>query len=318
MSIKSIIKNNKLTANIYKIIRQHYYDLYWGSFVKNKNEHNDVVFYEGYCKTKGHSLDKANWGDDLNCFFFEYITNRKFYFVPFTQMSDSKCCVHYSLIGSILGYFNLDNTIVYGSGVIDENMKFVGTPNKIISVRGPKSREVLLKNGYDCPEYYGDPALLLSCFYKPELKKSGKGILIANMGTSSDNQVVNSLISLLNLDLLDMTSYNCWTDVIDRIIESEFVISESLHGLIVAETYGIPNVWVEFKDHPSYWNFKFEDYYKSINKNESIIRLQEDIDINLIMNKINSWSKGKIDYSSMLNNLPFEIQTQFKGIYNGF
>ena len=254
MGIKSFVKKNRITAKTYWAIRRIYYNLYWGLYVK-KNRSN-LIFFEGYCATKGHSIVKSNWGDDLNCFLFEYVTKKKFSFIPFSQMSYKYRIKHYSLIGSILGYFNLDNTIVYGSGVIDEKMKFEGCPIKIISVRGPKSRQVLLENGYECPECYGDPALLLPCFYTPRnIKKNRKGLLIANMGTSSENKILNTLIDELNLQLLDMKAYGKWTDIIDCITESDFVISESLHGLIVAETYGIPNVWVEFKNHPDYWNF---------------------------------------------------------------
>ncbi|MFQ8823549.1 MAG: polysaccharide pyruvyl transferase family protein [[Ruminococcus] lactaris] len=42
-----------------------------------------------------------------------------------------------------------------------------------------------------------------------------------------------------------MSKYENWTDIIDLICSCKMVLSESLHGLIVAESYSIPSVWVE-------------------------------------------------------------------------
>ena len=59
-----------------------------------------------------------------------------------------------------------------------------------------------------------------------------------------------------------MAKYEEWTDIIDSIAGSEFVVSESLHGLIVAEAYGVPSVWVELTEHPDWWSFKYNDFYE--------------------------------------------------------
>lgn len=308
--MKEILKNSLITKKLYFLVRKVYYDIFWGCFLMKCHKDPKIVLYEGYGKLKGHSLKKSNWGDDLNKYFFEYIGAGKLILSPISQVSPKYVYEHYSLIGSILGYFNLDNTIVYGSGVMDENTKFLGKPKKIISVRGPKSREVLIENGFECPEAYGDPALLLPVFYKPKNMLHNKALIIPNMGSasSSDKIIIAKLALELNADILDMTKYNEWTYIIDKIASSQYVISESLHGLIVAETYGIPNVWVEFKDHPDYWNFKFEDYYRSIGKEERIIKVQDIVDIEAIKRKIEKWEKGNIDYKKLLSYLPFKIK----------
>ena len=84
------------------------------------------------------------------------------------------------------------------------------------------------------------------------------------------------------------------------------MISESLHGLIVAETYGIPNVWVEFIQHPDYWDFKFDDFYGSIGKDERIIKIKRVDDVEKACKKIETWKRGNIDYEKLKSLFPFQ------------
>lgn len=130
-----------------------------------------------------------------------------------------------------------------------------------------------------------------------------------NMGTKEkDNVIIQQIKNYLDLHVINIANYSEWTDVIDEICSCDYIISESLHGLITAETYGVPNVWVEFIDHPDYWNFKFLDFYESINKDEKIIQLQKGIDLEYIEAKINNWKKGNIDYKNLLELYPFDIK----------
>jgi hypothetical protein len=54
--------------------------------------------------------------------------------------------------------------------------------------------------------------------------------------------------------------------VIGEISECKNIISSSLHGLIVADSFGIPNIWIENKYKPvkEENRFKYRDYYSSI------------------------------------------------------
>ncbi|MBO6272269.1 hypothetical protein J6O48_05745 [bacterium] len=52
---------------------------------------------------------------------------------------------NYLTIGSIISDTFVDNkTIIWGSGIISENRGFTKKPYKILAVRGPKTRNVLL------------------------------------------------------------------------------------------------------------------------------------------------------------------------------
>jgi pyruvyltransferase len=53
-------------------------------------------------------------------------------------------------------------------------------------------------------------------------------------------------------------------EVIDLVLQSERIVSSSLHGLIVADAYGIPSRWIKISDRILGDGTKYMDYYSSI------------------------------------------------------
>ena len=54
-------------------------------------------------------------------------------------------------------------------------------------------------------------------------------------------------------------------DVVNAISRCNYVISSSLHGLIVADSLKIPNLWVKSSDSIIGGEFKYHDYYSCFN-----------------------------------------------------
>jgi len=148
-------------------------------------------------------------------------------------------------VGSILSHA-MDGDIVWGSGLPGTNPKVL-PPGKNISfraVRGPLTRDLLLKAGHACPEIYGDPALLLPRIYSPKAAKARKWGLVPHIDHITPHE-----------NLIDVRWP--WQRVIDEICACEFIISSSLHGNIIAEAYGIPAIWL----HAPIGRMKFDDHY---------------------------------------------------------
>lgn len=53
--------------------------------------------------------------------------------------------------------------------------------------------------------------------------------------------------------------------VLHDIARCEYILSSSLHGLVVADALGIPNAWILLSDKVHGNGFKFRDYHSAFN-----------------------------------------------------
>lgn len=167
-------------------------------------------------------------------------------------------------IGSVLLFARTDD-VIWGTGMNAKRMDLKHYRFKRLdlrAVRGPLTRDFIIKNfKIDCPEIYGDPALLIPYFF-PEFKKKKNPvyeyIIIPHY----------SEIDLFPKDIYPNAVYPTepWNEVIRKILNSKFVISSSLHGLVVADAYGIPARCLRVTDHEPL--FKYEDYYLGTNRSD--------------------------------------------------
>lgn len=94
-------------------------------------------------------------------------------------------------------------------------------------------------------------------------------------------------------------------NVIDQIVNSDICISTSLHGLIVAQAYGVPWVWLTVAENKLEGdNFKFEDFFSTLHEQQEIanfhLELAEITEENVL--KISSLAR-RSDYKYSLNAL---------------
>lgn len=199
-----------------------------------------------------------NWGDAINLYLLEKITGKTPVVAPPTRQ-------HILAVGSILRIAN-QNSIVWGSGFISKKGNIKYKPLKVCAVRGPFTRQLLLKKGIETPEIYGDPALLMPRFYHPKVEKKYKLGVIPHY-RDIQHPVVKQL-EQQGARILDITKSA--EAFIDDLLECEHTISSSLHGLIASDSYGIPNQWITLKNELTGGAFKFQDYYHSINQTSQL------------------------------------------------
>ena len=160
-------------------------------------------------------------------------------------------------IGSIF-YFASDDDVVWGSGINGKTLRksdYRFETLDVRAVRGPLTRRFLMDYFYlDVPEVYGDPALLVP-FLFPEFKRKENPryeyLIIPHYREKEKypKEIYPNVV---------YTTDPC-EEVIEKIVDSRFVISNSLHGIVVAEAFGIPARMIAIP--PKEFPFKFRDYY---------------------------------------------------------
>ena len=235
-----------------------------------------------------------NIGDTLTPVVFDYIKNK--YSLVEKKLKQT---THLNMIGSIIAFKKYD-AVIWGSGILNEDferkIKFNAKHVKydIRAVRGPLTRDILIRCGYDCPSVFGDPAILMPLIYKPKNKiKKYKISIIKHY--RDDTEIPNELheISVVTSD---------YKYFIDEICASELVVSSSLHGLIIAESFGVPTIWYNPQGRGI---FKYKDWYLSIGiNNPAVIN-----NISEIGEKRNVGLDSKISQlvEPLMNSFPFEL-----------
>lgn len=201
-------------------------------------------------------------------------------------------------LGSIL-YFARENDVIWGSGTngkypLKKDYSF--SHLDVRAVRGPLTQQFLMDNfQIASPDIYGDPALLIPYLF-PELKKAEY---------PQYDYIVIPHYSERNLFPKNEYGHivhptDPWDYVISKILNSKFVISSSLHGLIVAEAFGIPARMLRVTENELI--LKYQDYYFGTGRPD--FQYATSVEEALIMGGEPSFI---CDLEKLYNAFPFEI-----------
>jgi len=195
----------------------------------------------------------GNFGDVLNPYVVERLSGLPPRYVP---AGDGILA-----IGSIIKFAKA-GTKVWGAGTprMTDNLSPAAS---YLAVRGPLTRELVLRSGGDAPPRYGDPALLLPRIRPARSSKKYRLGLIRH-GVHVDQPI--DLEDVREISVLRI-GYDEIEAFIDDVTECEAIISTSLHGLIVAHAYGIPARWATFGGAPSQIagdGTKFHDHFMAL------------------------------------------------------
>ncbi|MBA2869078.1 polysaccharide pyruvyl transferase family protein [Methanococcus maripaludis] len=297
MIVKKIKKLNALHAN------------YSSYFSKSLDE---IIFI-------ATSIGIKNWGDALNLKLVEYISG-KTPIISYDPLNMFKPPLRnhliYGVIGSVLEAQSSHRLNIWGSGFISEQGTLKQDPKKIFAVRGPRTRKVLLDLGYQCPKVYGDPAMLYPIYYTPNVGKRYKLGVIPHY-IDHNNKWITKLKNDSNVLVINML--NDINKVVDDICSCECIASSSLHGIIAADSYNIPSLWIKLSENVAGDGFKFIDYFESVNRkcgepmtisgNEclyDILEMVDHYDITIDLHKLMQacpFKKPNIDYKKLITEL---------------
>jgi pyruvyltransferase len=162
-------------------------------------------------------------------------------------------------IGSVLRLCH-KNTLIWGSGIrtIDQP---VAKAYRFCAVRGPLTRRRLLQLGYDCPEIYGDPALLLPRYFRPQVSRKYDLGIIPHL--VDYDQLIKRYGADKNVLVIDVKTGDI-ESIIRQILSCKVTVSSSLHGIVLSVAYGIPTRWLKCSDKIMGDDSKFYDFFASL------------------------------------------------------
>lgn len=284
--------------DLYCKISHHLYYLY-----KSKG---DMIVLNAWIDTKYGKVKSRNFGDELSYYLLYELTGK-------TIANYSNLCHRFKysdllFIGSLIENFTTSNTIIWGSGAISGNEPLKNRPAKVCAVRGKLTRQYLLDQGVECPEVYGDPALLLPLVYKPNVSKKYKIGLIPHV-IDQNNPLILRLLDLNeNIKLISLSNYGDWHSVIELINECECIISSSLHGLIISDSYKIPNLWIRVSDAIIGGNFKYHDYFSGVGRAlEEPVLLTEDTTMEFLLKRLDEYKPIEYDPKFFIESSPVKL-----------
>jgi Polysaccharide pyruvyl transferase len=203
----------------------------------------------------------GNWGDILNPYLIEKLTG-----IPPKYRAHGQRLL---AIGSVIRWAD-DKTNVWGSGLARAN-ETIATGTRFHAVRGPLTRAIILAGGGQCPEVYGDPALLLPYVYTPVPLRSGEREpahelgLILHHNHAVDDLSIGRGVKVIPIQRI---GYDGIEAFLNELASCRTIMSTSLHGLIAAHAYGIPTSWATLVGPNSKAvpgdGMKFLDYYQSV------------------------------------------------------
>lgn len=186
--------------------------------------------------------DPANVGDNLALPIVRH-------FLGAARLVSSRAAGKLLAVGSIMSQLQ-PNDVVWGTGCISDT-PVVSRENTFLAVRGAMTRN-LIRNAF-VPEIFGDPALLLPLMYSPRITKTHKIGFIPHY-VDKPGFKINDKTSVV----IDVNSP--WRQFIDQVCSCESVVSSSLHGIVIAEAYGVPAEWAVYSNRVIGNGFKFRDY----------------------------------------------------------
>jgi len=219
-----------------------------------------------YCRTQ-------NFGDALNTLIFERVLGVP---VRYAKKRWAELCGIGSLLDALIRTPSIASLLtrtcrppihVFSSGFMFPLPSLRVRPLRTMvvhAVRGRQTYQQLVDLGVVTPEQvvaYGDAGLFAPLLLERTVSKRYFCGIIPHIveRNCAEIEVLSSTIP--NSTVIDFGAPPL--SVLERMASCEMIVSSAMHGLIVADALGIPNIWMEVSDRISGGRHKFNDYYSA-------------------------------------------------------
>lgn len=227
------------------------------------------------CCDPYHRGGRSNFGDILSLLIVERLSGIK------TRPVSLREVIHSHIVcgGSILEYIPEDyRGFIWGTGFMfdidsphhNQKWYYYGhnfslrknfKKGKVLALRGELTKKRVSQRSGNNVEL-GDPGILSHLLVSKDVKVEYEVGVVPHYIDQKEESCLSLLKENKNwlfIDVMDNVQL-----VVDKIASCKNIISSSLHGIIVADSLGIPSTWKEFSKNVAGEGFKFRDYYTSV------------------------------------------------------
>jgi pyruvyltransferase len=200
------------------------------------------------------STSKPNFGDALSPLICARVSGRVIEHAPVARCD---LIALGSLMQRVKEHFWTRRITVWGTGFIGPEAPR-RSRHRYCAVRG-KLTASIVRAGDDV--VLGDPGLLASMLLEGEPPAEARiRCLVIPHYKDRDHPRLQELVRQFPwIEVADV--FQPPLDLLGRIRSSEIVLSSAMHGLIAADSLGVPNAWLKLSDELRGGDFKFRDYY---------------------------------------------------------
>lgn len=244
-------------------------------------------------RRRGKSVFAQNFGDALSPLVVSLVSGRR---VTYT-VGPGKLVA----IGSV--FFGLrDRDTVWGAGIRrreDVAHALHAKNARYAAVRGPRTWQALRHAGIDCPRVFGDPASVLPLYVANDV------VVTCDIGVvphwtefaAARRELTGSGARVIDV-IGDVSA------VARQILSCRLIFSSSLHGLIFAEAYGIPALFVTCgRVHEDDFT-KVADYFESTDRDPIVRRLTQWTDVSSLTSELTRVPTPRFQPHALLRAFP--------------
>lgn len=170
-------------------------------------------------------------------------------------------------VGSLLEFIGEDfSGALWGTGLMEDRAHPLPHATAL-AVRGPLTAERL---GVDDEPAYGDPGILVARHL--QRPTPDERAVIVPHGHHRGHRGLAQLIQRAGDRARVVTVHQRAAGAVREIARGSVVLTTSLHGLITADSYGIPAVWTTLEPSLTGGDFKFRDYEAAVTPGRSRYR----------------------------------------------
>lgn len=145
---------------------------------------------------------------------------------------------------------------IWGSGLIEDIGAF-HSPHRIHALRGKKTATAISNQTV---KVLGDPGLLCPILFPDNVgtkKESLVGFIphYVDQGHPVLEKICARYPAFTTIDVFESA-----LNFMQRVASCEIIVSSSLHGLITADAFGVPSIWMKLTENVWGNDFKFHDY----------------------------------------------------------